>query len=169
MIRKNAIWIVLVIAAALIQTTWIDHIRLLGVVPDLTVILVVYFALMEGEERAMFTGVLCGVFQDAATNAVLGLHILSLVIVGYTTGKVSTRLITEHPAIKSALVFGGSIGNGLIITLLDYLQSPDPYALNTVIARVVPGAFYTALITPLVFWALDRLLGRLATAQGGTT
>jgi len=154
--RRNLLWAVIVITAALIQTTWLDTIRIQGVLPDLTLLLVVYFALLEGEERAMFTGVLGGLYQDVAGNALLGHHILAYVVVGYLAGRLTRRLITEHPAVKVGVVLGASILCGILFTGVQYVQTPEMRALHTILATVVPEAFYTALVTPLVFFILSR-------------
>jgi len=155
--KKNLLWAVTVIAAALIQTAWLDAVRVQGVLPDLTLLLVVYFALADGEERAMFTGVLGGMYQDVAGNAVLGHHILCHVLVGYVVGRVAARLITEHPAVKTVFVFGASLLHGALFTAILYVQQPGGIrALHTLAASVIPEAFYTALVTPAVFFVLAR-------------
>ena len=166
--RRKILWVVLVVAAALVQTTWLDAIRLQGVMPDLTLLLVLYFAMADGEERAMFTGLLGGLYQDVAGNAVLGHHILCNVVVGYVAGRVARRLITEHPAVKVGLVFCASVAHGLLFTCVQYVQTPEMSALHTILASVLPGAFYTALLTPLVFLVLARSFrGRDELLQGG--
>ncbi len=157
---KNVLWAVVVIAAALIQTTWLDTIRVQGVLPDLTLLLVVYFAITEGEERGMCTGVLSGIYKDVAGNAVLGHHILCGVVVGYVVGRVATRLITEHPAVKVVLVLCASLVHGVLYTAILYVQEPDIGAIYTLVTSVIPGAFYTALATPLVFFVLARSFHR---------
>ncbi len=154
--RKNILWAVITIAAALIQTTWLDAIRIQGVLPDLTLLVVLYFAISEGEERAMFTGLLGGLCQDVTGNSVLGHHILCNVVVGYIVGRVAHRLITEHPAVKVGVVFCASIINGALFTFIQYVQTPHMSASRTILATVLPGAFYTALMTPVVFYVLDR-------------
>jgi rod shape-determining protein MreD len=164
--RKAIVWAIIVVAAALIQTTWPNVIKFKGVVPDLTVLIVVYYAIVEGEERAMYTGALGGLFQDVAGQALLGLNILCNVIVGYALGRLATRLITDHPAIKVTLVFVASLVQGLLVTLVSFLQDPSLGALGLVAGNVIPGAFYTALVTPLVFYLLDRSLRRLTPTQG---
>jgi rod shape-determining protein MreD len=166
--RKNIMWAVIVVTAALIQTTWLDAIRIAGVVPDLTLLLVVYFAVNEGEERAMFTGVLAGVFQDVASRAALGHHVLCLVLIGYTVGRLTTRLITEHPAIKAGLVFAAGLVNGIVYTAILYVQEPSVTAARTIAAHVVPTAFYTAFVTPFVFLLLSKPFRRDGTPAGGT-
>jgi rod shape-determining protein MreD len=154
--RRNILWVLMVITAALIQTTWLDTIRVQGVLPDLTLLLLVYFALLEGEERAMFTGVLGGLYQDVAGNTLLGHHILAYVAVGYLAGRLTQRLITEHPAVKVGVVLCASVLYGILFTGVQYVQTPDMPALHRILATVVPEAFYTALVTPVVFFLLSR-------------
>jgi len=166
---KNIIWMITVVAAALLQTTWPDYLKIQGVLPDLSLLLVVYFAIVDGEERAMFTGVIGGMYQDVASNSVLGHHIICLVITGYAVGRFSTRLITEHPAIKAGLVFLAGIAHGLLFRMILYVQDPANGLWQGLITVAVPGAFYTAVITPLAFLLLGVLFGRRDALQGGLT
>ena len=164
--RKNIGWAVLVIATALLETTLLDLIEIQGVVPDLTLLLVVFFAIVEGEERAMYTGLLGGVFQDVVLHKTLGHHVLGLVIIGYFVSRISIRLITEHPAVKMTLVFGASLANGIIFTAVAYVQQPATSALHLLVTSVVPESFYTALVTPIAFFLLQLVCQRRYGAQG---
>lgn len=167
--RRNLYWTVTVIAASLLETTWVEAIRVMDVVPNLTLLLVVYFGVMNGPERAMFTGLLGGLFNDVASNAVLGHHVLCYVIVGYLVGRISARLATEHPAVKAGLVFLSGLAFGLISTTVAYVQDPGIGAVHDIAARVVPGAFYSALFTPVLFFVLDFSFRREDwAAHGGT-
>jgi rod shape-determining protein MreD len=159
-LRRNLKWLFAVVLAAMLETTWVEQIRFLDVVPNLTLLTVIYFAIVDGEERAMFTGAIGGVFQDVASNATLGHHVLCNVIVGYVAARVASRMITEHPAAKAGLVFASSIVFGLLSVGVAYIQDPTTPALFGIVARVVPGAFYTALFTPVVFFLLDRIFKR---------
>lgn len=168
MMRKNVVWAVLVIATALVEATWLSRVRIQGAVPELTLLLVVYFAIVDGEERAMFTGALGGLFQDIAADAVLGHHVLCLVAVGYLAGRISTRLITDHPAVKAGLVLCSSLFQGSLYTAVLYLQDSGFSVLRAFLTAVVPGAFYTALVTPIVFFLLDRSFARVYPLQGSS-
>lgn len=165
---RNLWWAVVVVAAALIQTTWLDAIQLQGVLPDLTLLLVVYFAVTDGEERAMFTGLLGGMYQDVAGNSVLGHHVLCLVVVGYMVGRIARRLVLDHPVVKVGLVMIGSLAHGVLYTTVEYVQTPGKSAIHIIMTNVVPGAFYTALFTPVVFFVLSRYFSRHEPTQGGT-
>lgn len=166
--RRNFLWAGVVIVAALLQMTWLDVVEVGQVRPDLPLLIVVYFALADGEERAMFSGVLAGVFQDIAGNNSLGHHVLCHVLIAYTVGRLAARLVTEHPAVKMILVFLASLVYGLMFHTIEYIQNPNVNLLNIIVALVVPAAFYTALVTPLVFAFLTRAFhGAEAPLQAG--
>ena len=158
--RKNILWAVAVVTAVLIQTTWLDAIRLQGVLPDLTLLLVVFFAVTDGEERAMFTGVLGGIYQDVAGEAVLGHHVLCNVVAAYAVGRLSRRLVLDHPVVKVGLVGAASLLHGALYLSIQYVQSPALPVLHRILNSVVPGAFYNALVTPIVFGILAWLFAR---------
>lgn len=165
--KRNIGWLVTVVVAAIIQTTWLDVIKFQGVMPDLILLLVVYFGIADGEERAMFTALIGGVYQDVSGNYALGHNVLSLVIVGYVIGRVSTRLIAEHPAVKAGLVMLAAVAHGTVFTAVWYFQNPDIRPLHTIGVTVIPGAFYTAVLTPVVFFLLAWLFHREELAKGG--
>ena len=153
--RTNILWAILVVVTALIEARWPYALRIQSVVPQLVLVLVVYFAITEGEERAMFTGLLGGLFKDVAADAALGHHVLCLVVVGYFIGAMSRRLITDNPAVKAGAVFCASILYGLVYIAVDYIQRADAGNVYALLAAVLPQAFYTALITPVLFFVLS--------------
>lgn len=164
---RNLSWGLLVAATALLQTTWLDAIRVGGAIPDLTLLIVLYFALMEGEERAMATGALGGVFQDVAEDAVLGHNVLCNVLIAYAVGRLATRLVTEHPAVKAFIVLCACLVRGILYIAVLYVQRPDFTAFHHLAGTVIPGAFYSALCTPVVFLFLDRTFGKPAPLPKG--
>jgi len=157
----NIRWAFFVVLAALLEATWMRGLSVQGVVPDLVLVLVVYFAIAEGEERAMFTGLLGGMFQDVAANTPLGQHVLCLVIVGFVLGRMSQRLVTDNPYIKGAAVFLASLVHGNLFITIDYVQKVDIDAVYTMSFSLLPKAFYTAVTTPVIFFIMGRLRPRL--------
>lgn len=154
--RNHLLWAILVIATALVEVTLLQPFRLQGVLPDLILLLVIYAGIAHGEERAMFVGTLGGLFQDVTANTGVGHHVLCLVITGFLVGRLSRRLVTDHPAVKAGLVFCMAVLHGLIFTAISYVQNPHLEVMYTLTVSVVPGAFYTALVTPLIFFVLER-------------
>ena len=164
--RGQLHWSILVIAAALLEATWLRGLSIQGVVPDLVLVLVVWFAIEEGEERAMYAGVLGGIIQDAAANTALGQHVLCLIIVGFILGRLSQRLITDNPYVKALAVLLASLVHGVLFIAIDYVQKPDVNAIYTMSFSLLPRAFYTAFSTPFVFYL--AALTRRRTIRGAT-
>lgn len=154
--RSNLVWVIVVVLTALVEAKWPYMLRFQGVVPQLVLILVVYFAITDGEERAMFTGLLGGIFKDVATDVALGQNVLCLVIIGYLVGAVARRLITDNPAVKAGAVFCASLANGLLYIMIEYVQRTGSNYISSSFLELLPQAFYTALLTPLFFLFLDR-------------
>ncbi len=155
--RRNILWLIIIIATALIQATWLDVVRIANVVPDLILLLVVYFAITFGEERAMYTGVIGGLFQDVANADSIGHNVLCHVIVAYATARIANRLVTENPAVKTGLVLSAALVHGFLHSALLYIAQPQLANIADIVSRIVPSAFYTAIATPLIFFALDRI------------
>lgn len=164
---RTLFWMALAVGAALLQSSWPDALKVQGVVPDLVLLLVVYFAMSHGAERAMYAGAIGGLYQDVATTSILGHHVLCHVVAAYVTARVASRLLTDHPAIKAVLVLLAALGDGVLFTMVTYVREPNIGFLYTVVAVVVPTAFYTAVLTPLAFAVLGLVFERRERLQGG--
>lgn len=154
------LWFIVVVVAALLQATWLEAITMRGVLPDLLLLLTVFAAIYYTESHAMLVGALGGLLHDVARNTTLGHHVLCLVLVGYAGGRIATRLVTHHPAVQAGLVFLASLVYGLLYQLVAYMQDPHSGIFEHVVSNVVPAAFYTAVITPFVFFLLVRIFRR---------
>lgn len=156
---RHLVWLGSVIFFALVQTNWPDMLKFQEVLPDLVLVMVVYFAIAEGEERAMFTGLIGGLYQDAAVDTVMGHHVLCNVVAGYVVGRIAMRLVTGHAAVKAGLVLFASLFQGVLFTLIQYVMQPQRGILYPLATAAAPTAFYTALVAPLLFIALDAVCG----------
>lgn len=166
MIRANLYWAILVLLTALVEVTWLRAVRIGDVVPDLVLLLVVYFAMTSGPERAMFTGALGGIFQDVAADTGLGHHVLALVVAGYVGGMLANRLMLDSPAVKAGMVLCACVVNGLLYVSIDFVQNPEMSVYDAVLVSMIPRTFYTMVITPVIFIPLDRALSaRLPTQR----
>jgi rod shape-determining protein MreD len=156
-----------VILASLVQTTWPDSLKIRGAGPDFVLLFVVFFAIVEGEERAMYTALIGGLYQDVTVNTLLGHHVLCLVLVAYGIGRFSTRLVTDHPAVKVGLVFVASLAQGVLFNGVLYIIEPDMKFLYSLIQIVIPVAFFSGILTPFLFVPLERIFQGRQSFQGG--
>jgi rod shape-determining protein MreD len=159
-LRENGIWLLVVLAAVVLETAWPEALRPAGVAPRFVLIAVVYFALNFGEERAMGAGAFGGLLEDVVRGATLGHHVLCNVLVGYVVGRLGRRLIASHPAVKAGFVFLAATAHGVLFEFIHNIQEPQVSALRLIVVSVIPAAFYSAMVTPLIFIPLDRCFQR---------
>lgn len=167
--RQLSVWAIVVIGLALLEATWLPVISIQRVVPNLMLVLVVYFAITEGTERGMYTGLIGGIFQDVSSNTGIGHHVLCLVIVGFVVGRMASRLITDNPYVKTVTVFVASIAHGILYLLIEYVQKVDAAAIYTMSFSLMPEAFYTAVVTPIIFYLIERIRPVSIYGQGYST
>ena len=71
---------------ALLQTTVMPHITVLGVHPDLVLMAVVAWSVLRGSKEGMVWALIGGVVMDLFSAAPFGISTLTLLIVGFASG-----------------------------------------------------------------------------------
>ena len=84
---KTARLAVMLVVAALLQTTVAPNIRILGANPDFALIIIVCVALMKGSETGAVFGFLIGMLTAIALMEPFGLSAFVFVLVGYFAGR----------------------------------------------------------------------------------
>jgi rod shape-determining protein MreD len=159
-LRRLLLGATTVVTALLLQATVLARLPLPGGVPDLLLVLVVAFALVEGPLSGTVTGFVTGLLADLGSDHELGRTALAYALVGYLVG----LLQDDRP--RSPLLPLGAValaGAGAVTTYaLEGLLLGDP--------RISSGSFwpslagtvtYSVLLTPLVVPVVGALVRRL--------
>lgn len=88
----SAVYVVAVLLALLVQTSPLLFTVGPGLRVDLTLMVVVYFSLFWGGERALVLGFLTGLGQDALSSEVLGLSALSKTLTAFVVHTLSRHV-----------------------------------------------------------------------------
>jgi len=90
--RSQYIWsIIFFFPLLLFQTTILPIIAIKGIVPDLIVILLVFYSMRLGQLTGTVLGFVYGFFFDVITGSLLGTTMLSLTIAGFVAGYFSNE------------------------------------------------------------------------------
>ncbi len=141
--------ILLLILAFILQTTWIHAFEIIGLRPDLVVLVLIYIALRSGSFEATLLGFAIGLIQDIDMPHNLGLNALVNAIVGFAVGWVRLHITAENFLVQIALIFGAVLLHDLIYYIGDssIVWSEIPFFW----LRYGPGrALYTSLIGMLL-------------------
>jgi rod shape-determining protein MreD len=109
-----------------------------------------------GTKEGAFLGFAGGIVEDLFLGSYIGLNALSKMAAGYLAGAAGERLYRENIPVATIVTFLASLTgltvNYLLLRYLDIYISPL-YAFYGV---AIPGAAYTAVLAPIVFWRIFR-------------
>lgn len=140
---------------ALLQSTVLQGIALMGSQPDLVLLVLLFGAHRLGAQRGQVMGFLVGLFQDAIGLAPLGFHAV-------------TRLV---PSLLAGLLHGQVALDGIIVPVLtaavaQFFKLVATALMSALVADVTVGiwgianlieSLYTIGLAPVVFWLMRRL------------
>jgi rod shape-determining protein MreD len=158
--RRLLLGAVGVVTALLLQTTVLGRLPLPGGVPDLLLVLVVAFALVEGPLAGTVTGFVAGLLADLGSDHEIGRTALVYTLVGYCAGLA----YDDRPRsvlLPFAVVAAAAVG-AVSVYALEGLLLGDPRITAAAFWRSLVGTTaYSVLLTPLVVPAVGALLRRL--------
>lgn len=150
--------------AVVLDATVAPEIELLGARPDLLVLVVVYGSLVLGAQPATIAGFIVGLVADSEMSEYLGLHALSLAVVGYLSAGVWDHMVRGNVFVQCGVIFAATLAHDAIYYLVYYRNHLDMF--SRFIARYgLLGGLYTAALGALIF-GLARARGWRAIAGG---
>ena len=158
--RVFAFGAVVVLALAL-QSTLLSQATVLGVIPQVVLVVVVCLAYLDGERVGLVTGFSAGLLQDLLPfPAVIGLTALVYTLVGYGVGILRQYAPSESvwtPVLTVALA--SAVAEFSYAALAIILG--EPWVGLGYIARVAGlVVLYNTLLTPFVFPVVRRVADR---------
>ena len=163
---KKIVPFILLLLLAILQATSLNRLSILGIKPDLLLILIIFLGLHKGPLSGAGYGFLAGVLLDIFSPAPLGTNTLSKTVLGFLAGAVAPLLYFKAPFIQGLLLFLGMFLEGMILFILlssFHLAPPFYYSFLYII---LPASFYTSLLAPLFFYAFKRINPVRSTSNG---
>lgn len=145
------IFLLLVPALLILQSTALNYIAIYGIKPDFLLILVILNGFLRGTREGAFLGFLAGVVQDMAYGGYFGLNALTKMAAGYLAGLGEGRLYRDNRVIAAGLTWVCTLGAQLLFYLL--LITVDIWVpLATALVHIIlPAAFYNALVVLVIY------------------
>ncbi|HHE71002.1 MAG TPA: rod shape-determining protein MreD [Chloroflexi bacterium] len=151
----------LLMLASILQSVWVEGLRVLGGRPDLALLLVVAWAVIRGADEGALWGFVAGVFCDLLSGSSFGLWTVMLTGVGLLAGQPWVQALGPT-LVRLALMSG--LGTVLAHLGLTTMMSLLGYPLNVgraLTAVAAPAALLNVLLSPFAFtflvWVHRRL------------
>lgn len=168
MIQRVAVLTLVLVTAAIVQTSLLPFLSMSGFRPDLLLLFTIAFALRDGLLTGLRVGFAAGVLTDLLLNeSPVGLTALIFVGVAYAVGVARPFLAPDSwtaPVILSVMgTLVGVAGYGLLSAVL----AEDPIALGLILQASVVSAVYALLLAPVVDGLVRRLSAQFPVEQSG--
>jgi len=148
----------IIVVALLIQITLVNLITILGLKPDLILVVVVIFSLLKGEKEGTISGFASGLLQDIFSTGLLGINALAKTVIGFICGILKEKIFHEHILFLIPVItfIASLIQNILIFFLLRAFGTE--YSLAWSLKQVaLPEALYSSLLSPIIFLVINKL------------
>jgi rod shape-determining protein MreD len=159
---KKIFYIILVILVAIFQTSkFSEAIAIANIKPNFVIIFLLFFAACQGQFWGELLGFICGLTLDLLialeTQIPLGMHSFTYTIVGFLSGMLKDKFYINNILLSFLLVFitsffSESLVLGLNVIFVNYRED-----FSKVLRTLLALAFYNALITPLIFYLLNKI------------
>ncbi|NLH30794.1 MAG: rod shape-determining protein MreD [Firmicutes bacterium] len=145
------IYTIIIILALVIQTTVFAASSVFAVVPDLILVLVVLFSLINGPGFGAKFGFLAGLGLDLFVGQMIGLNAVTKMMIGAVVGLMALRFYKENYVVPLASVLVATLADQLLYGLgMAFFGVPVPvrYLLEQVL---LPLLLYNGILSLLLY------------------
>ena len=148
---KLAICVALAVVGQLsLPTVWRP-----AVYADLTLIVVVYFALQRDAVQAVVLGTVAGLATDALSGGLLGARGFSLTLTAYLLAALVTRVMIDNPLLRIPVIAGAAAFNTVVYLLLHQFFGQPPNPPGPIAETMAYGVIWTTVVGTAVAFVLD--------------
>ncbi|MDR5657889.1 rod shape-determining protein MreD [Serpentinicella sp. ANB-PHB4] len=150
----------IIILNFIFQSTLLQYLSIMGVIPNTALILVVCFSLFLDKNKAATYGFVTGMLQDILYSGFLGMYSLIYLILGYVVSSFSYKIFKENIFISFTLTGMSTIFYILMNITILYLfgfetDSGYIFRMNTLYQII-----YNAILSILIYMYVLRLYKR---------
>lgn len=147
----------LLITIALIQSTAIPRIIILGVKPELMLMVIASWSLLRGTKEGLVWAFIGGICLDLLSGASFGMMTIALLTVSFIAGLGESSVFRTHIVLPLVIALITTLVYDLIILVILDLTGHPVVWLDSLTRITLPSAVVNALLMLLVFWPLQWL------------
>lgn len=148
--RNGTVVVLLVLLAALLQSSWLPDLALGAEWPDLTLVTVILVALLCGPEPGLLAGITAGLAMGWLSGCAGGAFLVSRVVTAAGMGQLRELWSRDNRLAQVLAVVAGSIGCEFVFALTWPSVTTQPEWFLRVVQRAVLNAVVALLVAPVV-------------------
>ncbi len=149
--RRILVLSLLIYITCLTQSTILDYIEIMGIRPNLLLVVAISIALARKDMESAFMGLACGLGMDILVGRTLGWYAMCLFLVCFSIGLINPKLYKENPLIPIFFVFFSSITvESLYYFINFFLRGYQDFAFM-VTRIIIPESIYNSAISLIIY------------------
>lgn len=165
-ILKWAVYTLLILFFAVLQTQLPACPRILGITPLFLMPAAISIAMLEGETAGGIYGIIAGLFWDCSTGRVFGFNALFLMIIGIAIGLFVKFLIRNIPASCLLFTFIFTFTHEFITWFFFYYMEGNRNLVFALLHIILPTAAVTVVFAVPIYLLLRFISRRLTNDDG---
>lgn len=150
-----------VLLSFILQTSLLGFFDIFGIIPNISLILVVVFALMSDGVTGGIIGLMTGILYDGMLYDVFGVYTLSFFVIGAVIGSYSDNMMRENYLAYCAAAGVSTVAMHLMVYVLlfflKYSVESAVFAFRSVAVETVLNTLLTVLVLKFVLFIFGRL------------
>lgn len=158
----------ILLLAFLVQSVLGSFLAIRGIAPNVLLIVVIAYGLLFGWQVGGAAGVIGGLLLDLTTGRYIGIHVLSLGIVGLALGLVEERVFKDNILLAALGGLLGSLVSQTIVLLALWIFGWQISLVGSLRSTILPAAVYDMILCMLVYGRIYRYYRYLRPDPRGT-
>ncbi len=149
--------ILLLGTVAIVQSTAMPRLAIMGVKPDLMLLVVMSWSLLRGGEEGLVWAFIGGLALDILSGAPFGASTLALMAVSFLSGLGEVRIFRTHIVLPLLTALFATLVYDVLFLLLLQMSGWPVAWLDNLVKVILPSALLNVALSPLVYQALRWL------------
>ncbi len=121
--------------------------------PDLILLFVAFYALLNGSSKGAIYGFACGLFRDLYLGRAIGVNAMALALTGYLLGRWEFKVFQDNYMVGLFAALAATALNTICMFILLFISTKDPYVARAVGIQFVGQVMYNGILSiPLYVW-----------------
>ncbi|OHD14492.1 MAG: rod shape-determining protein MreD [Spirochaetes bacterium GWB1_48_6] len=157
MLRRWLLSFGLISILIVIQSTWLDHIAIYSVVPDLSLLAIVYISFKSPGLQGQSVGFATGLLQDGISAAPFGLNAFIKTSIGWLANLLSGKFYIDKILMPALFGFVATLAKAIYLAILATIFSGKILSYDLFGRVLWIEVAYNAVVAPVLFLLLNSL------------
>ena len=146
-----------IVISIVLESAFFPFISLAGVVPNLTMILVICLALRQDNDKGALIGFAAGLTKDIVVGRMIGVSGITFMLIGYFIGKYNHKIFPDHLTTPLILTLLGTLFHEGVYLLFVFFMGYQIDLLLAVSQVWIVQVIYNFLMVLPVYVGINKL------------